>query len=178
MKKLTNEVKRHCVMALAVYTAPSMVQRELKATFGVDVSVSTIVGYDPGTAQGASLSVRWRELFEKTREAFVAQCSRVPIMHRYYRMMVLQRILDKEEERGNTVGMREVLKQAAEEMGNAYSNKREVTGADGSPIAMSMTVDFVEATWNKFVDRGDRIRSTNESGAEASSERLALAVAS
>src|SRR5207302_752693 len=106
---------------------------------------SVITYYDPTTAFGSAVGEKWKQLFEATREQFLNDVGRVPVMNKAYRAHRLQEILDKEMTRENTVGARDTLKQAAEEEGGVFTNRRELTGAGGKdlPIA-ALTVTFVE----------------------------------
>jgi hypothetical protein len=119
-----------------------MVEKE----FGFAPPLTSCLYYDPTSRADVDLAPKWRQLFETTRASYLTEVSRVPIMHKAYRMHQLQRALEKEWDRENLVGVRETLKQAAEEEGGIFTNRREFTGAGGKdlPIA-ALTVQFVEA---------------------------------
>jgi hypothetical protein len=54
-------------------------------------------------------------------------------------------MVDKAETKGNMVMVRDILEQAAKEVGDAYSNKKsvEVTNPDGSLAAKPTIVELV-----------------------------------
>jgi hypothetical protein len=145
-RRLTKEMKIMVVTELACFTAPSDVRDKVEKEFGYRIAnLSTLGFYDPTTAQGEELGLKWRQLFEKTRATYLNDVGRVPVMNQAYRAHHLQRALEKEWARENTVGVRDTLKQAAEEEGGVFTNRRELTGAGGKdlPIA-ALTVTFVE----------------------------------
>ena len=133
------------VTMLACYEKPSDVRDMIEKEYGYRITnLSTIVYYDPTTAD-TEVADEWKALFERTRERYMKDVARVPIMNKAYRAHALQRILDKEMTRENTVGARDTLKQAAEEEGGVFTNRRELTGAGGAPLPVAqLQVTFVE----------------------------------
>jgi hypothetical protein len=143
-QKLTREMKLMITVQLAMFNTPSKVRDMVQEEYGVKLRLNTIVYYDPTTAD-SKVAKEYRDLFEKTREKFITDCARVPIMHKAYRARALQRILDEEFERKNTVGARETLEQAAKEEGGVFTNRRELTGKDGAQLPVAaLTVAFVQ----------------------------------
>ena len=69
-----------------------------------------------------------------TRHRFLEDAADIGISHRSVRLRTLQRVLEKAEERNNLPLAMTALKQAAEEMGGAYTNRRELTGKNGAPL--------------------------------------------
>jgi hypothetical protein len=131
---LPDELKSHIVQALACFDPPSAVVASVKADFDRDVSPQAVQAYDPTKHAGRKLSKQWRELFEATRKAFIEEAAQVPIAHRSTRLRALNRMAAQAEKRGNYALAAQLHKQAAEEMGNAYTNRREVTGKDGKDL--------------------------------------------
>lgn len=138
-KQLPDEVKSHIVQALACFDTPSAVVASVKAEFGMVVSPQQVEGYDPTKRAGRALSEKWRLLFEATRETFIHDSSQIAIAHRSTRLRALQRMAQTAEARGNFPLAAQLYKQAAEEMGNVYSNKRELTGKDGKDLPAAAT---------------------------------------
>lgn len=132
--KLDEDVKAHIVQALACFDTPSVVVASVKAEYGVVVSPQQVEAYDPGKRAGQKLSEKWRSLFEATRKAFIEEAAAVPIAHRALRLRALHRMADRAEKVGNLALAAQLHKQAAEEMGNAYTNRRELTGKDGKDL--------------------------------------------
>lgn len=133
-QKLSREQQTYVVQALACFDSPAVVVAALKKDFGVVISPQAVECYDPTKKAGRNLSVRWKALFEETRKTFLEDTATIAISHRAVRLRALQRMADKAETQGNMVLASSLLKQAAEEVGNAYTNKRELTGPGGGPI--------------------------------------------
>lgn len=131
---MTDEVKAFVVQALASFDTPSQVVEAVKAEYGLTLTPQGVQSYDPTKHTGRNLSAKWRVLFEKARKAFVEDSSGIPIAHRSTRLRALQRMAAKAEAAKNYPLAAQLHKQAAEEMGNAYTNRREVTGKDGKDL--------------------------------------------
>jgi len=142
--KLTDEVKTYIVQALAYFDSPSIVAAAVKKEFGVDISRQLVETYDPTKKAGGNIAEKWRLLFEETRKTFLEDTASIAISHRAVRLRALQRMADKAENQGNMMLASSLLKQAAEEVGNAYTNRRELTGKDGKdlPVPVSPVTIF------------------------------------
>jgi hypothetical protein len=132
--KYSPEVKSRCVQALACFDAPSVVVKAIKAEFGIEISPQAVEAYDPTKVAGKSLSKRFRTLFDETRKAFLEDTSKIAVSHRTVRLRTLQRMIEKAETQGNMALAAQLMEQAAKEMGNAYTNRREITGKDGKDL--------------------------------------------
>jgi hypothetical protein len=135
--KYSDEVKTRIVQSLACFDTPSQVAKAIKADFGVDISAQACEAYDPNKVAGQKLSERFRLLFAETRKAFLEDTSQIAISHRAVRLRALQRMSEKAENGGNMVLAASLLEQAAKEVGNAYTNRRELTGKDGKDLPAS-----------------------------------------
>lgn len=131
---IPDEVKRFIINALAAFDTPSQVVAAVKEEFGVDVSRQAVEGHDPTKHAGRNLAAKWREMFEASRTGFISEATSVPIAHRSTRLRALYRMAQAAERKGNYPLAAALNKQAAEEMGNAYTNRREVTGKDGKDL--------------------------------------------
>lgn len=132
--KLTDEVKTFIVQALACFDSPSFVSAAVKKEFGVEASRQLVESHDPNKKAASGLAPKWRALFEETRKAFLEDTAGIAISHRAVRLRALQRMAEKAETSGNMVLAASLMEQAAKECGNAYTNKRELTGAGGEPV--------------------------------------------
>lgn len=132
--KLDDEVKAHIVQAIACFDTPSQVAASVKATYGVLVSPQQVEAYDPNKRAGQRLSEKWKTVFTAARQAFIDDASQIPIAHRSTRLRALWRMASVAESKGNLALAANLHKQAAEEMGNAYTNRRELTGKDGKDL--------------------------------------------
>lgn len=131
---IADEVKRFIINALAAFDSPSQVAAAVKEEFGVEVSRQAVEGHDPTKHAGRKLATKWRDLFEASRTGFIAEATQVPIAHRSTRLRALHRMAQAAERKGNFPLAAQLHKQAAEEMGNAYTNRRELTGKDGKDL--------------------------------------------
>jgi hypothetical protein len=142
--KLSEEVKTYIVQAIACFDTPSTVVAAVKAEFGETITRQAVEGWDPGKKAGANVAPKWRALFEETRKAFLEDTSRIAISHRAVRLRALQRMADRAEMIGNMALAAQLHEQAAKEVGNAFTNRRELTGKDGKdlPIPPSQVTVF------------------------------------
>lgn len=124
--KLSDEIKTYVVQALACFDSPSIVAASVKKELGVEVSRQLVESHDPNKRAASGLAPKWRALFEETRKAFLEDTASIAISHRAVRLRALQRMADKAETQGNMVLASSLLKQAAEEVGGAYTNRREI----------------------------------------------------
>jgi hypothetical protein len=132
--KLSVEVQMFVVQSLACFDSPSVVVDAVRKEYGETVARQSVEGYDPTKKAGAALNAKWKALFEETRKTFLEDTAHIGVSHRAVRLRAIQRMADKAEAQGNMVLAKDLLKQAAEEMGNAYTNRRELTGKDGKDL--------------------------------------------
>lgn len=142
--KLSDEVKTFIVQALACFDSPSIVAASVKKELGIDVSRQLVESHDPNKKAATGLAPKWKVLFEVTRKTFLEDTAGIAISHRAVRLRALQRMSEKAETQGNMVLAASLMKQAAEEVGNAYTNRRELTGKDGKdlPVPVSPVTIF------------------------------------
>lgn len=133
-KQMTDQVKSFVVQAIASFDTPSQVVAAVKDEYGIVMTPQAVQTYDPTKHAGRNLSPKWRALFEKARKAFCDDSTSIPIAHRSTRLRALQRMATAAEKKGNFPLAAQLHKQAAEEMGNAYTNRREITGKDGKDL--------------------------------------------
>lgn len=158
MPKLTEAQRRFLTQRLAMYDTPTEAAEALKEEYGVEISRQLAARHDPTVAQGEGLNAKLKALFHETRERFLRDVEQVPISHRVVRLKELQRLYQGNK-RNPTVAA-QLLKQAAEEVGNVYSNRREVTGKDGAPV-----LDLVSACKELFQGAtDDEVREMAEEG--------------
>lgn len=134
---IPDEVKRFIINALAAFDTPSQVADAVKEEFGLTVSRQAVEAHDPTKHAGRKLASKWRDLFEASRTGFINEATQVPIAHRSTRLRALHRMAQNAERKGNYPLAAQLHKQAAEEMGNAYTNKREITGKDGKDLPVA-----------------------------------------
>lgn len=153
--KLTDEVRTFIVQALACFDPPSVVVVAVKKEFGEVVSPQAVEAYDPTKRAGRILSKKWRELFAATRKAFLEDTSKIGIAHKAVRLHRLQRMADKAESMSNMALAAQFLEQAAKECGDAYTNRRQISGPNGGPlelVASTMTAKEAAAAYESTLD--------------------------
>jgi hypothetical protein len=143
MARLTSDHKRLIVQRLATFATLTEIREEL-LQLGADASLSQIMYYDPDS-KGTHVADEWRTLHAETRERFIVETAGIAISHQSFRLRELERLYRKTASgtRANVVLGAQLLKQAAEEVGGAFTNRREVTGKDGKPFAVALDVRFV-----------------------------------
>lgn len=132
--KLDDSARTYAVQALACFDPLATVVAALKKEFGVEITPQGVEAYDPTKRAGAKLCKKWSALFKETRKAFLEDTAAIGISHRAVRLRALNRMADRAETTGNISLAAQLHKQAAEEIGNAYTNRRELTGKDGTPL--------------------------------------------
>lgn len=132
--KLSDEAKTYIVQALACFDTPSQVADSVNKEFGLSVTRQHVAKYDPTKVAGAKVAPKWRAAFERARQTFIDDTAQIAIAHRSTRLRALQRMATAAEAKGNYPLAAQLYRQAAEEMGNALTNRREITGKDGRDL--------------------------------------------
>lgn len=146
-KRLWKEHKPYVVTWLARFKTPTEVQALIKEHLDFEMSLQAIQGYDPTTMQGRSLSKELVKVFNDARAKYIAAVDEIPIAHEAYRLNELQKMLDRQKraKHQNDPLTMSVLEQAAKERGQAFTNKREMTGANGAPLFPPASPEVLEA---------------------------------
>lgn len=134
MATLTDDVKAFVVQALACFDTPTQVASAVKEEFGLEITRMQVSTYDPHKHMGRNLSKKWREIFEATRKAFLKDQASIPIANQNFRLRALDRLYQNAASRGNAALAAQLLEQAAKESGGSFTNRREMTGKDGTPL--------------------------------------------
>lgn len=135
--QMNDAVRMYIVQSLAAFDTPSQVADAVKEEFGVSITRQGVHAYDPTKAAGKDVDQRWKTLFEESRKSFLENVTNVPIANKATRLRALHRMAQAAERKGNYPLAAQLHKQAAEEMGNAYTNRRELTGKDGKDLPAS-----------------------------------------
>ncbi len=131
--RLTSEQRIFIITALACFDAPGIVSAAVKKEFGITFSPQACENYDPYKRAGRNMAKKWKEIFDETRQTFLADAESVGITHRIVRIRSLARMAVKAEDMGNMSLASSLLEQVAKEMGGAYTNRREIKGAGFVP---------------------------------------------
>lgn len=143
--KLSDEVKTFIVQALACFDTPSAVAEAVKQEFKIDVSKQLVETHDPTKRCAKGLARKWTEIFEVTREVFIDKTATIPIAYRSVRLRAIGRMAAAAERQKNYALAAQLLEQAAKEVGDAYTNKRQLSGPRAGPIK-SVTTPEVRVT--------------------------------
>lgn len=155
MPKLSEEVQQFIVQAHACYRKTSLIRKDLKAEFDLDVPRQNILFYNPERgAKTKPLSQKWKDIFYATRKDFIEGKVRVGIASQTYRLSVYQRAADFYEEHGQFALAAEMAEKAAKETGGAYTNKREVTGEGGKPLIPDNVTTLILKVYGDTGDTG------------------------
>ena len=141
-KRLTAEHKSFLVRALAQFETPKEAAAGLKEEYGAAISPQGAEVYDPTKRAGQGLSQHWRELFYETRGRFLERLENIPEANKAVRIRQLAHASRAFKAKGNYRDMADMLERIAKEVGDVYSNRREVTGHAGGPMRM----DYSELT--------------------------------
>lgn len=136
MAQLKKEVKLFIVRSLAVFNTPTETAAAVKEEFGIIVDRQKCQAYDPTKRAGKDLSEELKAEFEATRKQFVENPQHIPIANQSYRLQQYQRSLEAVNPRA-VDHIAKLLKQAAEDAGGVYTNRKEITGAGGQPLVES-----------------------------------------
>lgn len=135
---LTDEHKSYIVVQWAMWRSAAQIIEQFGEVFGMEITYKHVAQYNldgwygSRTDRAAPLS-KWRTLFDETRAKFLSEITAIPISNEAYRLKTLQHLLDKQIATDNASGAMALLKQAAEEVGRVYTNKREI---EVTPLAL------------------------------------------
>jgi len=124
-KKVSAEVRAYIVCANACFDSPSTVAEAVKEEFGIEVARQYVESQDPTKRAGRDLAKTYKQLFEKTREEFLAKTNDIAISHKPVRLRALQRMAAKAEKQGNMVLAASLYEQAAKEVGEVFTNRQK-----------------------------------------------------
>lgn len=124
MADLDERTKLRIVLALAQFETPVDIAKELQSE-GIDTDRRQVGGYDP-TRPYYEAGERWREIFNAERKRYIEDVQSVPIANQGFRLNALQKTYEKAAASGNRVLANQTLRQAAEEVGGALTNERNL----------------------------------------------------
>lgn len=125
MSTLNEDIKAEIVLRLACFDSPSEIARDIQSEFDMKVDRFQVRTYDP-TKPAFAAGEKWRTIFEQTRARYLREVQAIPIASKAYRLNQLQRNYDRLRRTGNLSLANQTLRQAAEEMGNRYTNENKL----------------------------------------------------
>lgn len=141
MAALKEPVKIFIVQALACRDTPQQVVDHVKQEFDLVISRSQCQSYDPTKYSGRNLSEKFVKLFNETREKFDDGLIDIPIANKHYRMRQYDKLLNKAK---NIPMALRIMEQAAKDSGGLFTNRQEITGANGGPVETIQSQTTVE----------------------------------
>jgi hypothetical protein len=139
MAKLGGEHKAFVIRCFARFEPVADVVRSLKAEFGIDVPAAQLYAYHPDNVDYRAAK-RWKELFQAERKAFLENVQSIGIANKTYRIAELHKLCVVAIGRKNVKLAAELMEQAAKEMGEVFTNKREIK-SDVRSLTATMTTD-------------------------------------
>jgi len=137
MAALTESQKVYVIQALACFMSPTETADAVMERFGIEIKRQHVQHYDPTV--GPPPAQKWIDLFWESRKKYLEETEGIPIAYKAYRLRELQKMHDEAMRISNYPLSREVLEQAAKEMGDAYTNRKQISGPGGGPIHHSVT---------------------------------------
>lgn len=128
-RKLNHNQQVFVVQCLARFMAPTEIVEVVNEEFGVQISRELVRRYNP---EQSKVAEKWKAIFAETRAFFLSSVAQIGIAHQAYRLAELQRLYHRAGR--NAALKKDLLEQAAKEVGGAFTNRRELTGQGGTPI--------------------------------------------
>jgi hypothetical protein len=125
MGKLTNEIRGKIVAGWARYDTAVEIRREIRETYQVDVDMQQIYVLNPEGANWKGAR-RWEAVFAAERKVFLESASRIGIAQKVVRLQRLDKLCRMAIDKRNVKLAAELMEQAAKEMGEVFTNRREV----------------------------------------------------
>jgi hypothetical protein len=137
---LPDEVKRFIVVKLAQYESPSDVKEQVAENFGIEVSLPRLTIYACTTQTGEKgLGQKLQNLFWAEREKANRDIHKFPISHLSFRLKVLQNLLDKAMDKGDSREVVMLLEQGAKEMHRHYTHPPKQTEEETTQALADLT---------------------------------------
>jgi hypothetical protein len=157
--KLTPEQKVYVVKRLATYDTPTAITRDLKALFGVDISVQAVDQYHPERASSDNLAPCWKELFWATRKAFIAACAEAGTMEQMVRVRLREDMALMARDAGHYRVANELLDSIAREAGKMFVSRHTLElAAAPAPMGLSSRIEY------EYDDGTREVRSPGDPG--------------
>jgi len=167
MAVLTDKVKEFIVTRHAMYDTPKQIMAALKEEFGLELSRQQVSNYNPKNSIGrrGDLSRKLIALYTATRAKFDETIDDIPIAQRSYRLRKLGQMFDHAFDKGAFVVAAGLLEQAAKEVGETFTNKREhkVSGTLTVNDELS-TDDKRTALVDRMADAANTLRAAASNG--------------
>jgi hypothetical protein len=121
--KLTDEHRVYLIKRLAAHHTCSSIVQGLKEEFGVTVSVRAVDHYNSARDPRDGLAKRWKELFRKEREAYIARTADVGLTDKPARIRQREAMMHREWAAGRHARANVILDSIAKDIGDAFGKK-------------------------------------------------------
>lgn len=179
--KLTDDLKTYVVERLAGFDSPGAIANALKKEHGIDIARQSVEAYDPTKRAGRKLAKEWKTLFNRTREMIIAGKAKVGASNKMVRVRWRGDMAQRAMDAGNLPLANEILDSVAKEMGDGFSNRREISGPGGKPIEVHNVYDLSDDELAAIASQGrggtaapaegaakpDRVRKRNRNPGKA-----------
>ncbi len=154
--RMTEEQRIRCIQHLACFKTPTETKALLQEEWpGLVMTTQSVEAYDPERYAGRNLAKRWATIFHDTRKAFREDIGRIGIANASVRLQELAGVASRAKTKKNDVLLMQALEQAAKESGGAFTNRLQLTGKDGAPIAQTVehqvTAESVKAAMGEVL---------------------------
>src|SRR6202171_6214372 len=136
---LNDEQKAFIVKAFARFEGAREVCASFHEKYNVELSTVRAHKYNCGGPSFTGAK-KWRELFEAERRHFLENVQSIGIANKTYRIQELHKLCVIAIGRENVKLAAELMEQAAKEMGEVFTNKREIR-AETKSITATMTTE-------------------------------------
>jgi hypothetical protein len=136
---LNDEQKAFIVRAYARFTGTTEICRLFQEEYNVELPSPRAAKYNCGGPSFTGAK-KWQQLFLAERKRFLESTQDIGIANKTYRMQELHKLCVIAIGRKNVKLAAELMEQAAKEMGEVFTNKREIR-ADTRTITATMTTD-------------------------------------
>ena len=169
--KLTEEATAFIVRSAAQFESPKDIIVAVKEIYGIQIVRQDVERCDPSSPGGKTrnLAKKWRELFTQSRAEALDALADVDLSHKVVRMRELSKLYRKlgEDAKPNvplTAARAALLEQAAREAGEAFTNRRELTGKDGAPLPLRPTINLRNLSFEELERINDVALAAREKG--------------
>jgi hypothetical protein len=150
-RKLKPEQQVFIVQCLARFMSPTEVVLAVKEEFSFEIKRELVRHYNP--EQSDDVAEQWKTLFEQERKTFLEKIERIGVSHLVDRLDQIQGVIARARRTRNDDLLLRALRQAAEDEGGAYTNKKEISGPKGGVIPVSITGALDKAYSDGSVDK-------------------------
>ena len=125
LARLPDEVKRRIVVELASFRSTREVSAMLREEYGIEQSPSALCNWDPMRPY-SRMSQALRELFLRTRCAYVQEAVQLNTAHQAFRLRRLEKLSFAAEAEGDLARAAALIEQGARDHGGAYTDYRRL----------------------------------------------------